>query len=74
MQINQPTRSKNFPVYHPDVYLQLNMFREFPCPSSGAQQLQWQTLVLPIFIRDIFFSPVALRPNAGHGLLILEVL
>jgi hypothetical protein len=35
-QINhQP--GANFPVYYPDVYLQLNMFRAFSRPSSGAQ-------------------------------------
>jgi len=27
---------KHFPVYYPDIYLQLNMFRAFSCPSSGA--------------------------------------
>jgi len=32
-----PTRSNNFPVYSPDVYLQFNMFRAFSRPSSGAQ-------------------------------------
>jgi len=32
-----PTRYNNFPVYYPDVYLQLNMFRAFSRPSSGAQ-------------------------------------
>jgi len=32
-----PTRCNNFPVYYPDVYLQLNMFRSFSRPSSGAQ-------------------------------------
>jgi len=31
------TRCKNFTVYYPDVYLQLNMFRAFSRPSSGAQ-------------------------------------
>jgi hypothetical protein len=35
-----PTRCNNFPVYYPDVYLQLNMFRAFSRPSLGAQQLQ----------------------------------
>ena len=30
-----------------DVYLQLNMFRMSSRPSSGAQQLQEQPLVLP---------------------------
>jgi len=32
-----PTRCNNFPVYYPDAYLQLNMFRAFSRPSSGAQ-------------------------------------
>ena len=27
----------SFPVYYPDVYLQLNMFRALSRPSSGAQ-------------------------------------
>jgi hypothetical protein len=40
------------PVYDPDVYLQLNMFREFSRPSSGAQQLQQQPLVLPSYCVD----------------------
>jgi hypothetical protein len=31
------TRCNNFPIYYPDVYLQLNMFRAFSRPSSGAQ-------------------------------------
>jgi hypothetical protein len=44
-----PTRCNNFPVYYPDVYLQLNMFRVFSCPSSGAQWVQWQPLVLPSY-------------------------
>jgi len=35
-----PTRSNNFPGYYPDIYLQLNMFRAFYLPSSGAQWLQ----------------------------------
>jgi len=32
-----PTRCSNFPVYYPDVYLQLNMFRASSRPSSGSQ-------------------------------------
>jgi hypothetical protein len=43
------TRCNSFPVYYPDVYLQLNMFRAFSRPSSGAQWLQWQPLVLPSY-------------------------
>jgi hypothetical protein len=35
--VKSPTRYNNFPVYYPDVYLQLNMFQAFSCPSSGAQ-------------------------------------
>jgi hypothetical protein len=44
--MNQPTRCKNFSSLFPDVYLQLNMYRAFSRPSSGAQQLQQQPLVL----------------------------
>jgi hypothetical protein len=40
-----PTWCNSFSVYDPDVCLQLNMFREFSRPSSGAQWLQWQPLV-----------------------------
>jgi hypothetical protein len=47
-----PTRCNNFPVDYPDVYLQLNMFRAFSRPSSGAQWLQWQHLVLPSYRGD----------------------
>jgi hypothetical protein len=39
IQINQPTRCNNFSSLLLDVYVQLNMFREFSHPSSGAQQL-----------------------------------
>ena len=46
------TRCNSFPVYYPDVYLQLNMFRAFSRPSSGAQWLQWQPLVLPSYRGD----------------------
>jgi hypothetical protein len=44
-----PTWCKSFLVYYPDVCLQLNMFREFSRPSSGAQWLQCQPLVLPSY-------------------------
>jgi hypothetical protein len=46
-QINHHPECNNFPLYYPDVYLQLNMFRTFSRPSSGAKWLQWQPLVLP---------------------------
>jgi hypothetical protein len=47
-QINQPTRCNNFSSLSDDVYVQLNMFRAVSRPSSGAQQLQYQPLVLPL--------------------------
>ena len=47
IQINQPTRCNNFSSLLLDVYLQLKMFRASSRPSSGAQQLQQQPLVLP---------------------------
>jgi hypothetical protein len=50
-QINQPTRCNNFSSLLLDVYsyVQLNMFRASSRPSSGAQQLQHQQLlVLPL--------------------------
>jgi hypothetical protein len=42
-----PTGCNNFSVYNPYVCLQLNMFRAFSRPSSGAQWGQWQSLGLP---------------------------
>ena len=47
-----PTWCNNFTIYYPDVCLQLNMFRAFSRPSSGAQLLQWQPLVLPSYRGD----------------------
>ena len=49
-QINQPTRCNKFSSLLLDVYsyIQLNMFRESSRPSSRAQQLQEQPLVLPL--------------------------
>jgi len=47
-----PTRCNNFSVYFPDVCLQLNMFRAFSRPSSGAKWLQWQPLVLHSYRGD----------------------
>ena len=57
-----PTRCNNFLVHYPDVYLQLNMFRAFSRPSSGAQWLQWQLLVLPSYRGD----SRAVRGRAGR--------
>jgi len=47
-QINQPTRCNNFSSLLLDVYVQLSMFRASSRPSSKAQQLQWQPLVLSL--------------------------
>jgi hypothetical protein len=47
-----PTRCNNFPVYYPDVCLQLNMLRAFSRPSSGAQWLRWHPLILPSYRGD----------------------
>jgi hypothetical protein len=46
-QINRQLDATVSPVYYHDVYLQLDMFRVSSRPSSGAQQLQQQPLVLP---------------------------
>jgi hypothetical protein len=40
IQINHQPDATVFSVYYPDVCLQLNMFRAFSRPSSGAQWLQ----------------------------------
>jgi len=48
ISINQPTRCHNFPSLLLDVYVRLNMFQAPLRPSSGAQQLQQQPLVLPL--------------------------
>jgi len=40
IQINHQPDATISPVYYPDVYLQLNMFRASSRPSLGAQQLQ----------------------------------
>jgi hypothetical protein len=39
IQINQPPRCNNFSSLLLDVYVQLNMFRASPRPTSGAQQI-----------------------------------
>jgi hypothetical protein len=60
-----PTWCNNFSVYIPDVCLQLNMFRAFSRPSSGAQWLNWQPLVLPSYRCDsrvVFVVAPAGRP------------
>jgi hypothetical protein len=39
IQVNHQLDATVSPVYYPDVYLQLSMFRASSRPSSGAQQL-----------------------------------
>ena len=48
IQLNQPTRCTSSSSLLFDFYVQLNMFRASSRTSSGAQQLQWQPLVLPL--------------------------
>ena len=65
-----PTWCNNFSVYYPDVCLQLNMFLAFSRPSSGAQWLQWQPLVLPSYRGDshaVFVVGPAGRPDHKHN-------
>jgi len=50
IQINYQPVATIFRFSFPDVYLQLNMFRAFSRPSSGARWLQWQPLVLPLYL------------------------
>jgi hypothetical protein len=47
-----PIWCNKFPVYDPDICLQLKKFRAFSRPSSGAQWLQWQPLLLPSYRGD----------------------
>jgi hypothetical protein len=64
-----PTWCNNFSVYYPDICLQLNMFRAFSCPSSGAQWLQWQPLVLPSYRMTVVlysWSGRPARPRTQH--------
>ena len=72
-----PAWCNNFSVYYPDVCLQLNTFRAFSRPSSGAQWLQWQPLFLPSYrgeSRAVFVVGPAGQPDREHsiGLRILE--
>ena len=63
-----PTWCNSFSVYYPDVCLQLYMIRAFYRPSSGAQWLQWQPLVLPSYRGDscaVFVVGLA-RPQTQH--------
>ena len=74
-----PTRCNNFPVYYPDVYLQLNIFRAFSRPSSGVQWLQWQPLVLPsyrhidIYIYVYIYLYIYNRPDHEHSTAVTSI-
>ena len=64
-----PTWCNIFSVYYPDVRLQLNKFRAFSRPSSVAQWLQWQPLVLPSYRGDsraVFVAGRPARPQTQH--------
>jgi hypothetical protein len=64
-----PTWYNSFSVYYPDVCLQLNMFRAFSLPSSGAQWLQWQPLLLPSYRGDsraVFMVGPTGQPRTQH--------
>ena len=63
IQINHQLDATVSPVYYPDVYLQLNMFRASSRPSSEDQQLQQQPLVLPSYRSD---SRAVVRDQADH--------
>ena len=68
IQINHQPDATVYPVYYPDVHLQLNVFRAFSRPSSGAQRLQWQPLVLPSY-RDDSRAVIVVglaRPRTQH--------
>jgi hypothetical protein len=62
---------QQFSVYYRDDCLQLNMFRAFSRPSSGAQRLQWQPLALPSYRGDsrvvfVVGPAVTARPRTQH--------
>jgi hypothetical protein len=67
-----PNWCNNFSIYYPDVCLQLNMFRAFSRPSSRAQWLQWQPLVLPSCRGDsravFVVGPARTRTQHGYHL------
>jgi hypothetical protein len=69
IQINQTTKCNNFSSLLLDVYVQLNMFRASSRPSSGAQQLQYQPLVLPLERggSSAVGRPTALLPPRSNG-------
>jgi hypothetical protein len=50
------------------VYIQLNMFRPFLCPASGAYQLQQQPLVyrrnVVVAVLLVVVGPARTRPTA----------
>ena len=64
-----PTWCNSFSVYCRDDCLQLNMFRAFSRPSSGAQWMQCKPLVLPSYrgeSRAVFVVWPAGRPDDGR--------
>jgi hypothetical protein len=69
MQINQQPDATVFQFIILTFSLEFNMFRAFSRPSSGAQWLQWQPLVLPSYRGDsraAFLVGPADRPDHEH--------
>ena len=52
IQINHQLNATISPVYYPDVYLQLNMFRASSRPSSGATTTPIAASGLPSELSD----------------------
>jgi len=85
IQINYEPYATISPVYYPDVYSQLNMFRASSRPSSGAQQLQQQPLVyrwnvvvavLLVVVRHCYHHAPKVKPEAATAvveLLMMDV-
>jgi len=65
-----PTRCNNFPVYDPDVYLQINVFRASSRPSSGAHDCSsspWYYLRIVVIAVLCSWLGRPARPRTQHG-------
>jgi len=74
IQINQPTRCNSFTSLLLDVYVQLNMFRALPHPSSGAYNCinslwfySWSVVVtaLLVVVWPVYLNCIMLRGPAN---------
>ena len=64
-----PTRCNNFPDYCPDAHIQLNMFRAFSRPSSGAHDCSsspWRYLRIVVIVVLCSWSGRSARPRTLH--------